>query len=40
MLLAEDKCGEVIKACQEGVAAYKESQALCKRYEDAKGPGF
>lgn len=40
MLLAEDKCGEGIKACQEGIKAYEETNALCKKYADAKGPGM
>ncbi|KAE9553119.1 hypothetical protein FO519_003672 [Halicephalobus sp. NKZ332] len=39
-LLAEDKCGQAVRACKEGIKCYQEAQDLCAKYAKASGPGF
>lgn len=39
-LLAEDKCGEAVRACKEGIKCYQDAQELCVKYAKASGPGF
>lgn len=39
-LIAEDNCGQAIRACQEGIASYKIAKNLCEKYNRTDGPGF
>jgi len=39
-LLAEDKCGEAIRACREGVTNHQLAKDLCDKYASSRGPGF
>lgn len=39
-LISENKCGEAVRACQEGIALYEITQSLCKKYNKTDGPGF
>lgn len=39
-LLAEDKCGQAVRACKEGIKCYQEAQELCGKYAKSSGPGF
>ncbi|CAI4223654.1 unnamed protein product [Auanema sp. JU1783] len=38
-LLAEDKCGEAVRACQEGVSEFNIAEELAVKYAKADGPG-
>lgn len=38
-LLSKDKCGDAIKALQESLKLYKETEKICAEYASAKGPG-
>lgn len=37
-LLSEDKCGEAIRACKEGIESYQFVEGLCAKYAKASGP--
>uniref|UniRef100_A0A914YPZ6 BRO1 domain-containing protein n=1 Tax=Panagrolaimus superbus TaxID=310955 RepID=A0A914YPZ6_9BILA len=39
-LLAEDKCGEAVRSCKEGIKCYKEAEEICVKYAKSSGPGF
>uniref|UniRef100_A0A915CLV4 BRO1 domain-containing protein n=1 Tax=Ditylenchus dipsaci TaxID=166011 RepID=A0A915CLV4_9BILA len=39
-LLLEDKCGEAVRACKEGITSYQLAEELCVKYANARGPGF
>uniref|UniRef100_A0A0N4ZM32 BRO1 domain-containing protein n=1 Tax=Parastrongyloides trichosuri TaxID=131310 RepID=A0A0N4ZM32_PARTI len=39
MLLAQDKCGDAIKACKEGIVHYDKAAAICDKYPSAQGIG-
>ncbi|XGW04106.1 hypothetical protein V3C99_015337 [Haemonchus contortus] len=38
-LLKEDKCGEAVRACKEGVAEYEIANDFASKYSTAPGPG-
>ncbi|CAJ0591410.1 unnamed protein product [Cylicocyclus nassatus] len=38
-LLAEDKCGEAVRACKEGFAEYQIAKDFASKYGTATGPG-
>ncbi|KAK6056356.1 hypothetical protein COOONC_06138, partial [Cooperia oncophora] len=38
-LLKEDKCGEAVRACKEGVAEYEIACDFANKYSTAPGPG-
>ncbi|KAK0413817.1 hypothetical protein QR680_007007 [Steinernema hermaphroditum] len=39
-LLAEDKCGDAVRACQEGVSEFHIAEDFCSKYAKSPGPGF
>uniref|UniRef100_A0A914WKG6 BRO1 domain-containing protein n=1 Tax=Plectus sambesii TaxID=2011161 RepID=A0A914WKG6_9BILA len=39
-LLAEDKCGEAVRACKEGESCMTYAEQFCKEYAKAQGPGL
>lgn len=38
-LLTEDKCGEAIRACKEGISYYQVAADFAVKYAKASGPG-
>ncbi|VDM78389.1 unnamed protein product, partial [Strongylus vulgaris] len=38
-LLAEDKCGEAVRACKEGIAEFEITKDFASKYGSATGPG-
>lgn len=38
-LLAQEKCGDAIRAVQESERRYEAAVTICKEYEKFKGPG-
>uniref|UniRef100_A0A0K0EIT9 BRO1 domain-containing protein n=1 Tax=Strongyloides stercoralis TaxID=6248 RepID=A0A0K0EIT9_STRER len=39
LLLSQDKCGEAIKACKEGIIHYDKAADICDKYPSAQGVG-
>lgn len=37
--LNEDKCGEAIRACKEGIKCFEMAEELCFNYSKSAGPG-
>ncbi|TKR88436.1 hypothetical protein L596_012683 [Steinernema carpocapsae] len=39
-LLSEDKCGDAVRACEEGVSEFHIAEDFCVKYAKSPGPGF
>uniref|UniRef100_A0A0N5CH64 BRO1 domain-containing protein n=1 Tax=Strongyloides papillosus TaxID=174720 RepID=A0A0N5CH64_STREA len=39
LLLSQDKCGDAIKACKEGIIHYDKAADICDKYPSAQGVG-